>query len=409
LKHFVIRDSDIAVFTADASPTLSFLTIVDNDFGISAWGSAVPEVSNCIFWNNIDGDLYGCEAQYSYVGEDINEPCDVTSGLISYWAFDEGSGDTAYDLVSSNDGTVSGATWTSGQINGAMDFDGSSDYVNIGQPASLANMGSGTIILWFKPAITITNSLGTWMVLFNKNESGAGLEGDTVVAIHPVGRLKLDIINDSDTQFQIFSDNDYWPAGVWQHVAATWDNSTGAIRMYVNGIEQEEKLDNFTGLAMGVSRDVVIGGNSEKDASWFNGVIDEVAVLDRALSAVEVEQVYSLGLSITDSNFGPLFVDELSGDYLLKSHRGRYWSAHDVWILGDVMSPGIDIGDPSIEPSNEPTPNGGRVNAGAYGNTAYASMSEWSIPEDLNHDGIVNLIDLGMLGARWLDELDWTH
>jgi hypothetical protein len=409
LKHFVIRDSEVAVFVADASPTLSFLTIVDNDFGISAYGSAIPEISNCIFWNNLDGDLFGCEAQYSYIGGDINEPCDVIDGLVSHWKFDEGSGSTAYDSVGNNDGTISGATWTSGQINGAMDFDGSSDYVNIGQPASLANMGSGTIMMLFNPNTTIDGTLSNWISLFQKNDSETALEGDTFVAFSPSGYLKLDINNDSDTQFQIFSDENYWPAGVWQHVVASWDNSTDAIRMYINGAEQSDTLDSFTGLAMGVARDIVIGGNSEKNAYWFDGLIDEVAVFDKALSIAEVEQVYSSGISVIDSNNSPMFVDELSGDYLLKSHRGRYWSAHDVWILDEVMSPCIDIGDPSVEPSNEPTPNGGRVNAGAYGNTAYASMSEWSLPEDINRDGIVNLIDFGMLGNRWLDEMSWIH
>jgi len=211
----------------------------------------------------------------------------ATEGPIAHWTFDEGSGGTAYDSAGGNDGTITGATWTSGQINGALDFDGSSDYVNIGRPAALANMGSGTIMLWLKPSITITSAMSGWISLFNKNASGVGLEGDTFVAFR-VGKLKLDIINDSGTQFQIFSDSDYWPANVWQHATVTWDNSTGAVRMYINGTEQAETLDIFTGLAMAVDRDVVVGGNSDKNDCWFNGVIDEVAVYDRALSDAEI-------------------------------------------------------------------------------------------------------------------------
>jgi hypothetical protein len=72
----------------------------------------------------------------------------------------------------------------------------------------------------------------------------------------------------------------------------------------------------------------------------------------------------------------PVFVDPNSNDYHLRSQRGRYWPEHNVWILDDVTSPCVDGGDPSADYSGERKPNGGRINMGAYGGTAYASMSE---------------------------------
>ncbi|MHC4206245.1 MAG: hypothetical protein ACYSTT_16460, partial [Planctomycetota bacterium] len=71
----------------------------------------------------------------------------------------------------------------------------------------------------------------------------------------------------------------------------------------------------------------------------------------------------------------PFFVDPDSGDYRLRSNRGRYWPEHDVWILDGLTSPCIDGGDPDAEPLDEPAPNGGRINMGAYGGTAQASLS----------------------------------
>jgi len=56
---------------------------------------------------------------------------------ISHWKFDEGEGDIAYDSVGSNHGTIYGATWTTGQINGALDFDGVDDYVNLENSSSI--------------------------------------------------------------------------------------------------------------------------------------------------------------------------------------------------------------------------------------------------------------------------------
>jgi len=71
----------------------------------------------------------------------------------------------------------------------------------------------------------------------------------------------------------------------------------------------------------------------------------------------------------------PLFVDPENGDYHLCSNRGRYWPEHDVWVLDRVTSPCIDGGDPNVEPLDEPMPNGGRINMGAYGGTVQASLS----------------------------------
>ena len=57
--------------------------------------------------------------------------------FVSWWQFDEGQGYTAYDSAATNDGTVHGATWTTGQMGGALDFDGANDYVNVANDDSL--------------------------------------------------------------------------------------------------------------------------------------------------------------------------------------------------------------------------------------------------------------------------------
>jgi parallel beta-helix repeat protein len=74
-------------------------------------------------------------------------------------------------------------------------------------------------------------------------------------------------------------------------------------------------------------------------------------------------------------NDDPLLVDLSGGDYRLYSERGRYWPEHDVWILDTITSPCIDAGDPNADPADEPLPNGGRINMGAYGGTVQASLS----------------------------------
>jgi len=72
----------------------------------------------------------------------------------------------------------------------------------------------------------------------------------------------------------------------------------------------------------------------------------------------------------------PLFADAGGGDFHLRSQWGRYLPGQDMWILDEMISPCIDGGDPNADYFFEPEPNGDRINMGAYGGTAYASMSE---------------------------------
>ncbi len=75
-------------------------------------------------------------------------------------------------------------------------------------------------------------------------------------------------------------------------------------------------------------------------------------------------------------NLDPLLADPNHGDYHLLSEYGRYSPQHDAWVFDEITSPCISAGDPSTGPLDEPIPNSGRINMGAYGGTSYASMGE---------------------------------
>ena len=85
LRNFVIADcGDKAIFCHGASPELTNLTIVNNQFGITAYAGSRPSITNCIFWNNGEegfSDLEQCSAHYSRLGK--LEPDDADRGNIS--------------------------------------------------------------------------------------------------------------------------------------------------------------------------------------------------------------------------------------------------------------------------------------------------------------------------------------
>jgi predicted outer membrane repeat protein len=69
VANFVIRGCpNAAILCAEgASPTLKNLTIVENEFGIIAYGGANPYIANCILWGNSAGDLFDCQGRYSCI------------------------------------------------------------------------------------------------------------------------------------------------------------------------------------------------------------------------------------------------------------------------------------------------------------------------------------------------------
>jgi hypothetical protein len=93
------------------------------------------------------------------------------------------------------------------------------------------------------------------------------------------------------------------------------------------------------------------------------------------LSGGSFSIVHSITQQAGTGNFSadPLFADAAGGDYHLRSAGGRFTASG--WVHDAATSPGVDAGDPASAFALEPQPNGGRINLGAYGNTAQASRS----------------------------------
>ncbi|MDD4101395.1 MAG: right-handed parallel beta-helix repeat-containing protein [Kiritimatiellae bacterium] len=92
----------------------------------------------------------------------------------------------------------------------------------------------------------------------------------------------------------------------------------------------------------------------------------------RKAAKIEEWQAAS-GLDTASISLDPLFAYPGSGNFHLKSTAGS-WRGY-TWYNDTVTSPCVDAGDPLTAVAEEPNPNGGRVNIGAYGNTPEASKT----------------------------------
>ncbi|MBI3211028.1 MAG: LamG domain-containing protein [Candidatus Solibacter usitatus] len=83
------------------------------------------------------------------------------------------------------------------------------------------------------------------------------------------------------------------PLNTWTHVAMTFDSATGLQVAYVNG--RAVNSTTSVGAILSTSRNVLIGREDSTSPRYFNGLIDEVAIFNRALSAAEILSIFSAG------------------------------------------------------------------------------------------------------------------
>jgi hypothetical protein len=179
----------------------------------------------------------------------------------------------------------------------------------------------------------------------------------------------------------------------WHFVTAIRNIQTSKVYLYVDG-QSDIEPGSVRIYPVGGQRDVYIGQE-------FGGIIDEVAIYGRALDENEISEFYQKSLS------GHHYLPEPNyGDYHLQSQAGRWDPDSKTWVADGVASPCIDAGDPNSDWTGELWPHGKRINMGAYGGTAEASMSlsaEGNIA-DLNYDNMVDVEDLYCFAEQWLVE-----
>jgi hypothetical protein len=160
-----------------------------------------------------------------------------------------------------------------------------------------------------------------------------------------------------------------------------WDNISG-IQLFNGG---SLKLRNSVlHAAGGVARVFLfdtLTSPSVVDSDYNNIVVRDGALVAEKQQATYGSDYYGYlvdwqdgtGCDTNSISIEPLFVDQTSGDFHLRSVSGQYIPGG--WVTNTQHSPLIDIGNPVATYSNEPLPNGARLNLGLYGNTPQASKS----------------------------------
>jgi YVTN family beta-propeller protein len=234
----------------------------------------------------------GSYAAYGiFIGPDVTPQCaEAPPGLVSWWP-GEGNAD---DIVNGNDGTLqNGVTFAPGKVGQAFSFDGVDDFVKIPASANLdVGLGSGfTLDAWINPA-----DASTYRPLFEWN-NGAGQFGPGAVFwIVPGAALAATLVDTAGAHHAVFTPGGIVQAGVWQHVALTYEKQTGIAKIYLNGnLVATLAVGTFTPQT---SYDLYLGHRPPIGVPHehrYVGLMDEAEVFNRALSAQEIQAIFNAG------------------------------------------------------------------------------------------------------------------
>ena len=230
-------------------------------------------------------DAAGNQSPYSGVSTASTQA--GPSGLVAAYSFNEGTGTTLTDRSGNAiNGTINGATWTNtGKYGKALVFNGTSNYVNLGNPVPLRITGSMTWSAW----LFATGNPPDDGQIVAKSSGGGGTGGWQFKSSPDTGphTFGIGVSIDGSSNVQRYSTT-VRQLNTWYYVTGVYNAQAQTLDIYVNGV-----LDN--GVLRGAvpasqfdpNQNVTIGRRT--GGFYFKGTIDEVRIYNRALTATQIQ------------------------------------------------------------------------------------------------------------------------
>lgn len=232
------------------------------------------------------GENYAFEFKQSHISEH----------LVGGWLFDEGAGNVAYDASPRNNhANLVNTEWTAGKYGTGIRMlpdDVNKTYIEIATTDGLSPANQISIVAW----VYADSTNGNYRIIQAGQYGNDNISDSHYRFLFESGKLKFQAGEDVNPRLveipldKAMPDGSAFPTGEWVHLAGVYNGKE--LRIHING--QIVASVEASGTMKRPSNNRIFIGtkhpNAPKGDSW-HGVIDEVAVFDRALTESEVLEV----------------------------------------------------------------------------------------------------------------------
>jgi len=289
-----LGDIDVAILPAGGTYTMNAVEAAEATQYIKPelaipyhWGQNVGTLSDAETF----AELAACAVKILTVGETISsDNWPEYSPLIAHWELDETEGDIAHESAGDNDGTCQGEPlWqpTTGKVSGALQFDGVEDYVSTPFVLNPAD-GAFSVFAWINGVEPVQSFADVAII---SQMDGTGTDATWLGAVSSDGKLMTGLVPPPSGRSvpQPLVSEFVITDGQWHHIGLVWDGSHRFL--YVDGTEAAKDTKTQAPLKASDGGLYIGAGKTLGASSFFWGLIDDVRIYNRALSAEDIEEL----------------------------------------------------------------------------------------------------------------------
>ncbi len=214
---------------------------------------------------------------------------DGISGLVAWYPMSGNAGDSSgYN----NHGTVYGGmtptTGRSGLANTAYYFDGINDYIQVPRNLSIEPQNQLTLAAWIAPEFPTAG----WRTIISKRWATASDPYDSyLLSTNPTyaNKWQFAVSTGVPGSLTFEAAHNFYPAQQWLFLTATLQG--GAMKLYINGALDSTR--SFVGSLAYSTMDLYLGWGVSGPNEYYKGKVDDIKIYNRALSSIEIQQLYS--------------------------------------------------------------------------------------------------------------------
>jgi hypothetical protein len=276
---------------------------------------------------------------------------DFTSDLVGHWSLDQTEGTIAYDSAGSNDGTmVGGLNASAHSVDGvrelALSFDGNDDYIDLGNPPALQFTDDLTIAGW---AYFDTFNAGATddSIVIKRGTSGNRSWEFKATDDCGSATVAMQIYINASNQAEQRCGATTLKTNRWYHFVGVYSAGAQTIDVYLDGEPDNGTLtpgtNGIPAAIHGSSADVTIGAKDTL-AAYMEGMMDDLRIYNRALSAEDVKALYLNSTSFCENPNGVPGQLQYDVDAKVPVYcDGAVWAAMDKPGVSNYTPQGVNF------------------------------------------------------------------